>query len=357
MPGITVLPPSAFIISLDGQKDKESTLPVGFPTRQPARYGVFMASSEHTDSKIVPLRSNAPLTRTQRKIIETKNAIYFQPQPEAEELTYSARELVQATLPHQTPRGNPPEWYRTNGNYTLSIRPGFKTDPKTGQRVCIGYPYGNVPRLLLFWITTEAVRTHSRRLELGSSLSGFMYELGLNPRRGGRWSDRTRLYNQTERLFNASISFEYTGENRRQWLNMEVTSQGEMWWDFRQPDQTDLFSSWVELGEQFYEALIAHPVPLDMRTLQALKSSSLALDFYAWLSYRHHRVTLTKKPAFVPWRELQKQFGSDYNNYDNFRRNAKKALRKVLAVYGHLKVEEVRGGITIAPGLTLISPR
>lgn len=316
-----------------------------------------MASSDDNPSNIIPFRPGARLTRTQRKIIETKNAIYFQPQPEAEELTYSARELVQATLPHQTPRGNPPEWYRVNGNYTLSIRPGYKTDPKSGQRVCIGYPYGNVPRLLLFWLTTEAIRTHNRRLELGGSLAGFMKQLGLDPRRGGRWSDRTRLHDHTERLFNSSISFEYTGENRRQWLNMEVTSQGEMWWDFKQPDQADLFTSWVELGEPFYEALIAHPVPLDMRTLQAIKSSSLALDLYAWLSYRHHRVSQAKKPVFVSWKQLQQQFGADYKDVKGFKRFAKIALRKVLAVYSHIKVEEVRGGITIAPGLPLIASR
>jgi hypothetical protein len=69
--------------------------------------------------KELHIRPDVPLTRTQRKIIETKNAIYFQPQPEADDLTYSARELVQATLPHQTPRGNPPVWSRVNGNYRV----------------------------------------------------------------------------------------------------------------------------------------------------------------------------------------------------------------------------------------------
>jgi hypothetical protein len=316
-----------------------------------------MKRSEDAVSNIVPLQPQIRLTRTQRKILDARNAIYFQPQPDAEDLTFSARELVQATLPHQTPRGNPPEWYRTNGNYTLSIRPGYKTDEKTGNRRCIGYPYGNVPRLLLFWLTTEAVRTGSRRLELGGSLAGFMRELGLNPGRGGRWSDRARLHDQIERLFNASISFEYTGQDRRQWINMEVTSQGEMWWDFKQPAQSDLFSSWVELGEKFYEAIVAHPVPLDMRTLQALKSSSLALDLYAWLAYRSHRVNHTKKPAFISWKQMHKQFGASYNDPKDFKRRAKESLRKVLAVYHHLKVEEVRGGINIAPGFPLIASR
>jgi hypothetical protein len=146
-----------------------------------------MKPSDQTASNIVPLRPNAPLTRTQRKILEASNVIYFQPQPDADDMAFSARELVQATLPHQTPPGNPPVWSRVNGNYTLRIRPGYKTDPKTKNDVCIGYPYGNVPRLLLFWLTTEAIRTGNRRLELGGSLAGFMRELGLNPNRGGRW--------------------------------------------------------------------------------------------------------------------------------------------------------------------------
>ena len=221
-----------------------------------------MKSSDQTASDIIPLEPQLRLTRTHHKIFEAKNAIHFQPQPTSEEMTFSARELVQATLPHQTPPGNPPVWSRTNGNYTLRIRPGYKTDPKTKKDICIGYPYGNVPRLLLFWLTTEALRTGSRRLELGSSLAAFMRDLGLDPARGGRWSDRTRLHNQTERLFNASISFEYTDENRRQWINMEVASQGETWWDFQQPTQNDLFASWVELGEKFYDAIIANPALL-----------------------------------------------------------------------------------------------
>jgi hypothetical protein len=43
-----------------------------------------------------------------------------------------------------------------------------------------------VPRILLAWMTTEAVRTQSRELVLGDSLSRFMRSLDLVPT-GGRW--------------------------------------------------------------------------------------------------------------------------------------------------------------------------
>ena len=40
-------------------------------------------------------------------------------------------------------------------------------------------PFGNIPRLLLAWVCTEAVRTQRRELVLGSSLSKFMRKLGM----------------------------------------------------------------------------------------------------------------------------------------------------------------------------------
>lgn len=42
-------------------------------------------------------------------------------------------------------------------------------------------------------MTTEAVKTKSRRLELGSSLSGFMAELGLSAYTGGGKQGRVTI--------------------------------------------------------------------------------------------------------------------------------------------------------------------
>ena len=95
----------------------------------------------------------------------------------------------------------------------------------------------------------------------------------------------------------------------------------------KHPDQIDLFTSWVQLGEKFYEALTKYPIPLDMRTLRALKKSPLALDLYSWLSYRSFRTTQkpNSKPVFVSWALLQQQFGADYNDVKDFKRKMKMA--------------------------------
>jgi len=293
-------------------------------------------------------------TRTQRRVLAARNEIYFQPQPEGDDLAFSARELLQATLPHRNPPGNPPIWSRRNGHYVLRIQPGYTIDRRTGEDVCLGYPFGSIPRLLLFWLTAEAVRTKSRRLELGETLASFLRELGLDPSRGGPRSDAQRFRQQMERLFRATISFDYVGEGQTRWLDMQVAPVGQLWWDPQQPEQAVLCGSWVELGEHFSGAITAHPVPLDMRTLRALKNSPLALDLYAWLAYRSFRNHGT---AFVSWPQLRQQFGAEYKDTDGFKRRTKDALRKVRAIYRELRVEDVAGGLRLLPSPPLIAPR
>lgn len=263
--------------------------------------------------------------------------------PDKTESAFMARQLVQATLPHKNP-GNVPDWSRKNGNLTLTLRPGW--DEK--KRKQIGYPYGTIPRLLLFWITTEAIRTKNPRIELGNSLAQFMEELGLDPYQGGKRSDVKRLRDQMKRLFQSTISFnQYTkGEA---WLNMQVAPKGMLWWDEKQPQQDTLWKNWIQLGEDFFKAITSSPVPIDMRALRALKRSPLALDFYAWASYTAYQTQRTGQSRSLSWEILHEQFGSEYKKVDEFARKAWNALLKVQAVYPELNVERIRGGITVLP--------
>ena len=70
-------------------------------------------------------------------------------------------------------------------------------------------PFGNIPRLLIAWICTEAVQTQSRELVLGRSLSEFMRKLGINSDSGGNRGELTRLRNHiyTLKLNKASLPF------------------------------------------------------------------------------------------------------------------------------------------------------
>ncbi len=288
-----------------------------------------------------------PVTRMEEGILSA--AVSMMDQPDDIDIAYMARELVQCTLPHSDP-GQVPFWTRTNGNLTLSIVSDY--DPTTGELV--GYPYGSIPRLLLFWLTTEALRTGSPRLELGKSYSAFLKDLGLDPNTGGgKRSDSHRVRVQTRRLFTSRISFiqdlsteDASGEAR---IHMNVARKSLLWWDPKKPSQMNLWGSWVELSEDFYRAITSSPVPLDIRALKALKRSPLSLDLYAWATHKANSVYRKGKPQFVPWAALATQFGSDYSNHLDFKRKAKAALRKIVAVFPTLRLEDATGGIIVLP--------
>jgi hypothetical protein len=264
--------------------------------------------------------------------------------PDKTESAFMARQLVQATLPHKNP-GNVEAWSRRNGDLTLTIRPGW--DEK--KEKSIGYPYGTIPRLLLFWVTTEAIRTKNPRIELGNNLAEFMEELGLDPRRGGKRSDVRRMQDQMRRLFQSTISFNQRFAKGEAWLNMQVAPKGMFWWDDKQPDQKTLLKNWIHLGDDFFKAITNAPVPVDMRILKALKRSPLALDLYVWATYTAYQTQKTEQSRIISWELLHEQFGAEYKNVDEFARKAWNALRKIQAVYPELNVERLRGCIKVLP--------
>lgn len=226
-------------------------------------------------------------------------------------------------------------WTRKNGNFTLVLQAGVSEDPKTS----LGLPYGPLPRLLLLWLVTEAIRTKSRTIKLSGSLSEFLREIGLDPQTGrGPRGDATRLKEQMMRLFNCRISFRYSQGNAQKghnaFLSMEVAREGRFWWDNKTLGQEEIFESEIVLGEVFYKAITAAPVPVDMRALLAVKKSPLAIDLYTWTTYRLFTMRQAgDKQIRIPLSELKEQFGSEYNRLRNFKAALSEALDKVQKVF------------------------
>ncbi len=134
----------------------------------------------------------------------------------------------------------------------------------------------------------------------------------------------------------------------KRWMDMQIAPEGELWWDFKSPDQPALFGSWIELGEKFYDAIISAPVPLDKRAIAALKRSPMALDLYAWATYKSFVLSNGKKrEQFIPWRAFMVQLGANYSDVKNFKPKAKETFRKVQAVYPNLDLEDADGGFII----------
>jgi hypothetical protein len=271
------------------------------------------------------------------KLVDEAQAIEILEAKEAGMLGYMARVMVQATMPHKSTPGA--EFRRSNGILTLTI-----LSPSD-----VGLPYGTYPRLLLAWITSEAVKTKSPELVLGPTLSNFMSQLGLLST-GGRWGTIGRLKDQMQRLFSSTISARMEAPTETLGMRMGVAVKYRLWWDPKSPEQAALWLSTVSLSHDFYREIIDRPVPIDMRAFQVLKKSPLALDIYCWLTYR---LSYMKTKTEIPWPALRAQFGAGYPETPqgqwDFKHNFLKQLRSVLVVYPEAKVSEGDTGLLLKP--------
>ena len=259
---------------------------------------------------------------------------------------FMARLLALCSLPRTNP-GNRTQYVRRNGPYTLVM-----SCTSTAK-----LPYGPLPRLLLAYVTTEAVQTQSPVLVLEDSLSAFMRTLGVSDT-GGR--TQSRLRNQMDRLFNASVSLTYEDERSKRFMTSAIATRGEFWWNPKRPDDRTLWESRIELGYEFFEEVIRHPVPIDMNILRGLTRSSLGLDLYLWLTYRTFGL---KRPLRLSWPTLYRQFGadpakaSDPVTVRNFRTDCLRELVKIKTAWPGLQYWTNLGVLVLSPSLPCIPPR
>ena len=261
---------------------------------------------------------------------------------------FMARLMMLCSLPRANP-GRRLQYKRVNGPYTLIMTAVGKT----------GLPFGNLPRLLLAWVSTEAVRTQSRELFLGTSLSGFMRKLGVAPIGGGRRGERTRVHNHMKRLFNAHIQLAYENERVSASVNSPLASRTEFWWNPNRPHERALWESKIELGDKFFQEIVSHPVPLDMNILRALRRSPLGLDLYLWLTYRTFTL---KRPLRLSWRQLYRQFGvnpamaEEKRTVQAFRTDCLRDLIKIKLAWPDLNYAAGKGVLILWPSKPVIAP-
>ena len=255
--------------------------------------------------------------------------------------------LALCSLPRTNP-GNRSKYVRRNGPFTLVMIAGGLHQ----------LPFGNLPRLLLAWASTEAVKTGKRDLVLGRSLSGFMRKLGMSDDSGSPRGDRTRLRNQMKRLFNASVQLIYEDATVAATTSSFVADRSVFWWNERKPDEQVLFNSEIRLSEAFFNEIIRHPVPIDMNTLTALKRCALGLDLYLWINYRTFAL---RSPLRLSWRQVYRQFGPNpdehsHNAIQNFRRRVLRELKKIKLAWPGLNYATDRGLLILHPSPTTIAP-
>lgn len=263
---------------------------------------------------------------------------------EATEDAYASRMMAQLSLPYkkQGTTENPAfEWSRQNNSVTLTLTAGIISTPESRERAL---PYGVIPRYLLTWLTSEAIKTKSPTIELGGSLSAFMRQLGMH--RNGR--DIKRVGHQTQALLTTGFHFLDTRPFGKRFSiagkQFFIADEYKLWFDGN--ISMDMMDSTITLNDRFYEEIIKSPVRLRPEVLKAFSNSPMKLDMYTWLAYRLRRLP---KSTVVSWKQLSDQFGAEYSVERQFKAAFIKNFREVSMFMPDRSCAVAEKGILLKP--------
>ena len=296
--------------------------------------------------ELVPDRVKPP-TAAQRRLFEL-------PPPDADEaILYQHSVLCQTCLPFRDPGDDVRQWERTNGLVNLLLAAGQAFHPEIRRFMDVGLPFGPKPRLVLYHLNAEALRTQSPVIELEDSLTAFVNRtLGLDS--GGR-TIRT-VKDQLTRLSAADFRIgTVLGEGRAVTLKGSVIEGFDLWTS-RDPQQRVLWPTTVQFSQRYFDSLMKHAVPLNETAIARLSHSAMALDIYTWLAQRLHRVE-EGKPTLVPWVSLWEQFGNGYALIRQFRSVFKRTLKQVEVVYPAAKFDLSPQGVVLRHSLPPVARR
>jgi len=280
----------------------------------------------------------------------------------ADAISYIVHFMALATIPHRDPGNHVIDWVRTNGRFNLIISSGRKPDGKGGSRAeYIGLPYGTIPRMLLVWLTTEAVKTQNKVIVLGDSLNQFMRKLGMVPT-GGRWGNIPRLKEQMKRLFSSSYETTFDSvqvvETKDEGFLRDafhIAKRTRLWWNPSSPNQITLWDSTLELSEDFFQDAIRNAIPIDFRVFQYVSRCPFATDIFLMLNYKMYKI---RKTTFISWKGLMGQFGGTYKSEYEFSRWFEHYYAtKVHRAYKGARIEFLDTGIKLRPGRPSVSPK
>jgi len=300
--------------------------------------GDVLAGIEVKAPKPQPKRSGRSTSEERAKrLLDAAEATQAQP----DEIFYQHSVLAQTSLPYRNPGNEVRVWERSNGTASLQVAAGSAMHPELCRLVPLGLPYGPKPRLILAHLNSEALRCQSPVIEVEDSLTAFVKRLRLST--DGRTIGTIK--DQLTRLAASSVTLGLVEGGRAITVNSRVVTAFDLWLP-KEDGQRVFWPSTVRLSHEYFESLVNHAVPLHDRALSALSGSAMALDVYAWLAQRLHRIDSGRR-VLVPWTALKEQFGWHYDRMDKFKAVFRQTLRDVHSQYQAAAIELDGRGMTL----------
>ena len=290
------------------------------------------------------------LSPVEKRFLQTSELLE---QPiEASDVHHLHSFLALCGLPYKKPRLDPVtkkeplSHHKKYGKMSIQVNAGSLIDPRNGDMVQQGLPYGPKARLLLVDICTRALRQNSPTVELENSLSCFIQTLGFDVV-GGPMGTIKLFKEQINRLAACNIHFGFFNGQEATTFNSSLIEEVSLWFPDN-PEQRMLWPSTIKLSHQFFSTLQQHAFPLDLRLLSCFTHSARQMDILLWLAYRTHNL---HKPYFLRWEPLQQQFSqSKARRLIHFKQDFQNDLKAIQKVLGEdLPIRISTEGVKILP--------
>lgn len=282
-----------------------------------------------------PAKNVAGFTKTNSRLRESSMDMLLRP-GSIEDAIFQHSVLCQTFLPYRDPGKEQRIWQHKQGNVSLAIQGNEAINPTTGEFEFIGLPYGTKARLILAHINSEAVKTQSKTIDVEASMTAFIKKIGLNI--DGNTIGQVK--EQLRRISTSTVSMGYAEDNRSIQVDLKIVKASDLWFP-KDNRQRVLWSSIIQLTDDYFNSLMNHAIPLDERALTALSYNSMAMDIYAWLVQRLHRID-SRKPQFVSWQNLKEQFGNGYADMSKFKQVFRRTLELARMQYIQSSLYEVK---------------
>jgi Plasmid encoded RepA protein len=233
---------------------------------------------------------------------------------------------------------------RKDGDYSMMIAPRPKL--ADGEAHYLGVPYGPIPRLILMFVMTQAVKTQSREIELGSSFRDWLRQLGKRSSGGGARGQMSLVKQHLDRLMHCDWTIRWDGQDAGKGKPFLIERIDLM----RRAGGLEAGDGYAELRlqltEDFFRSLLDHPVPLNWVAISHLSTSALALDLYTYLAHRLPRIRNESGKVTISWAQLKTHFGSEVKSMTKFRQMVRDVWENLVsAVYPQANIDFSSGRV------------
>jgi hypothetical protein len=236
-------------------------------------------------------------------------------------LCFSSRPFVLCGLPVRQLPKDQLLYERRNGSFVLQItgHPDF------------GVPFGQ-DRLVPIFLATLALRQKTQVIRFRTAAE-MLDSFGMH--KGGK--EYRRLVAAFERIFGATVFFgtdATTGTARViQGSRFNFLREAQIWYS-REAERPEEFENIIVLSDEFYNEIVAHPVPNDLEAVKVLTAAPAVLDLFMWLSYRCFKSKGPEAiPIFGPYGLVNQLGSAKYSRPRRFRAMLEQWLKTIHALW------------------------